>query len=90
MRISFCTFLLASAALLAACGHGDDKTTISSSTQNLSYDYVENQCDTGSHSADSHDQLCNNLKDDALNKGCAYDLRKQAFSDDGCSGSFGG
>jgi major membrane immunogen (membrane-anchored lipoprotein) len=74
--------------LLTACGHSDDPSNgdsgSSSSSSSYKYQLIENNCDTGEHTADSLSKECNMLKDDGLNKGCAYDLRKDKFQTDGC------
>jgi len=48
----------------------------SASSDNLSYQYSENGCDTGSHSFSSKSDYCAALQNDALNNGCAGDLRQ--------------
>jgi hypothetical protein len=77
MRNLFVITLFAG-ALLAGCGKKEE----------LKYHLVENQCDTGEHTADSKDQMCSMLKYDGVNNGCAYTLRKQKYEGDGC-GSWG-
>jgi major membrane immunogen (membrane-anchored lipoprotein) len=79
------TILLLSVFLLTACGHSDDPSNgDSGSSSSYKYQLVENNCDTGEHTADSLSKECTMLKDDGLNKGCAYDLRKEKFQSDGC------
>jgi len=70
---------------VSACG--SSKTDTQNSQTNLTYDYTENDCKTGSHSFSSLTELCNGLENIQLNNGCAYDLRKSDFLSR-CSGAF--
>lgn len=51
-----------------------------SKTSDLSYQFNVNGCDTGKISYSSDGDLCNKLKDDSLNKGCAYNQRLEMFN----------
>ena len=70
---------------LSACG--SSKTEAQNSQENLTYDYTENGCKTGSHSFSSLTDYCAGLENNQLNNGCAYDLRKSGF-ESRCSGTF--
>lgn len=75
--------VLAAALALSACslevaghkvlGGGDNKS------QNLSYEYSYNGCNTGKHEFSSQDDYCNGLKNDSLNNYCAINLRYNDF-----------
>ncbi len=52
--------------------------------EKMSYDLTENGCATGKHEFDSKDAYCAGLKDEALNQGCASDLRQARVTAD-CS-----
>lgn len=71
--------LVLSVFLFAACGSSKDSS--------YSYELEQNGCKTGSQSFDSKDAYCAGLKDDRLNKNCAYSLRKSEFEQN-CSGTF--
>jgi len=57
-----------------------------SSEESFTYSFTVNGCATGSHSAASKIEYCQNLANDELNQDCASSLRKQAF-DQACAGS---
>lgn len=69
-------FILSCGLSVVAC-NGNSSSTIDSS---LTYDYVENGCDTQKQSFSSYSDLCKGLENSSLNHGCAIDLRQQAFS----------
>lgn len=69
--------ILGMALLLAGCGKAEE-------TEIFRYQFEENGCNTGEHTADSQAQYCTNLKDEALNKFCARNLRKEAYESKGC------
>ena len=56
---------------LSACG---------GKSENMSYEYTVNGCETGKHEFDSKEAYCAALKDDALNHGCASSLRQETFT----------
>jgi hypothetical protein len=51
----------------------------SKKSEDLSYDFEYNGCKTGKHSFASKAAMCDALQDDFLNKGCAYDMRKDFY-----------
>ncbi len=70
--------LLTSAlALLSAC---DSSSSPSKDNHTLSYEFESNGCNTGSHTFNSLAAYCDGLRNDELNKGCAYDLRANAYA----------
>ncbi len=74
MQKIFAGMLLVCSGLVGACGGSSN-----SKSEDLSYQFVQNGCDTGKHSFKSKEELCNGLKDDALNKGCALGLRMESY-----------
>ena len=75
---------------LSACGSNDEVVATSHDTiPGFTYHFTETingkMCDTGEVIALSHDGLCNNLKNDAVNRDkitgeiCAHDLRVQKY-----------
>lgn len=56
-------------------------------TQTLTYRYVENGCDTGTHTFHSFESYCEGLRDNDLNQNCAWNLRARRF-ESVCTGSF--
>lgn len=83
MKIKFiltaCLLLLS----LSACAKKDKSTK--------QYHLISNGCDTGEHSfeadneEDAQKQMCEALRDDQVNGGCAADLRQERFKDE-CPG----
>jgi len=68
-------FILTLAAFaLSSCGKKEE----------FKYNLTENQCSTGDQTLESKNEMCNRLKDNAANNGCAYTLRKQKFESEGC------
>src|SRR4051812_25912080 len=65
------------ASLMMGCGSGNQKN----------YEFTFNGCDTGQHSFESNTAYCEGLRSDALNHGCAYDLRKDAYLNE-CGSAF--
>jgi len=59
---------------LASCGKKEE----------FKYELSQNGCSTGEQKTDSKDALCTRLKDNAANNGCAYSLRKERFTAEGC------
>jgi hypothetical protein len=53
-----------------------------------SYDLTQNGCSTGAHTFNSIAEYCSALKNDALNEGCAKDLRASLFAEKDCPGDF--
>jgi hypothetical protein len=60
--------------LLASCGKKEE----------YKYNLTENGCNTGEKTAESKDQMCSLLKDNSANNGCAANLRKNKYEQDGC------
>ncbi len=78
VRIYFVLFIVSSLALLSSCEKGADKIT-SDRTESRSYEFTENGCATGKQSFSSNGEMCAALQNDALNKGCAPNLRERYF-----------
>jgi hypothetical protein len=93
-----CLLIIALFVTLAACEKKPDsptpapvaapnmpKRTPSPTTQSIfSYDYTVNGCDTGKHESNTVAELCEQLRDDQLNNGCAQDFRKMDYADASC------
>ena len=62
-----------------------DSLTKAQSTNNLTYSFTDGGCSTGEHTFYSNEQLCQGLKNDALNNYCAVSLRQSKFRTD-CPG----
>lgn len=76
---------------ITGCGGTTKKSTNDySSTESSDYSYFfeENFCPTGQQRFSSLESMCEGLKDDALNKGCAKDMRRDYFEEKGCPGEF--
>lgn len=90
-RITY-SFALIIVLALARCGSTDSDSGVSggskSSSSTYKYEFSENGCNTGKQEFSSLEALCDGLKNDSLNKGCAESLRKKHFESSGCSGSF--
>ena len=56
-------------------------------TENYSYQFKYNQCDTEKHEFTSMNELCVALQDEELNQGCAQNLRANHFKEN-CPGTF--
>lgn len=66
------TYLMLFAVLmLAACAKKDQET--------YSYHLTVNGCSTGEHTFDSKGAMCNALRDEAINHGCARSMRAEKF-----------
>ena len=52
------------------------------------YEFSGKKCSTGAQSASTFDKICEVLKDDQLNEGCAPDKREELFINAECPGSF--
>ena len=67
----------------AACG-SSVKSTLGGEaaieSEQLTYRYSINNCDTGEHSFDSVDHLCEGLENTQLNHGCAEYMRENVFA----------
>lgn len=48
-------------------------------TESFSYDLTYNDCKTEKHTFSSKQEMCDGLKDESLNKGCAQQLREDYF-----------
>jgi len=68
--------------ILSACGSGSERS------ESYSYSYDIDGCKTGEHKLNSKEALCQALKDERLNNGCASLDRKAAFEGAGCPGQF--
>lgn len=60
----------------------------STTTQDLSYSFTFNGCETGEHSFSSLQELCEGLQDEDLNNSCARSLREEYFESQNCTGDF--
>lgn len=86
-------YVVLSFLILTACGlklegpgfkiGSEDKNE----TQSLSYELEENGCNTGKHEFSSRESYCTGLRNNTLNNGCAYSLRKDRYRAE-CSGDF--
>ena len=56
--------------------------------EEYSYQLHDGGCSTGEHSFTTFDQACNALKDDELNRQCAYEQREELFINAECAGDF--
>lgn len=54
-------------------------------TKRYSYEYIVNGCSTERHEFDSQDALCEGLRNDDLNRGCASVMRYRKFEAE-CAG----
>ena len=63
-------------------------TSTVQSSKSLSYEYEVNGCSTGKQTFDSEEALCEALKSESLNNGCAQDLRELEFQAKQCPGNF--
>ena len=52
------------------------------------YEFSGKKCTTGPQSASTFDKICEFLKDDQLNEGCAPEKREELFINAECPGSF--
>lgn len=68
---SACLFAAALGAVVGGCNNQN--------SEEFTYEFEENGCNTGKHTFNSRDAYCKALADHDLNNGCAYSLRKQAF-----------
>jgi len=55
-----------------------------SKSEFYSYDFKENGCPTGTHTANSIAGICKKLEDHVLNNNCAYGLRAARFQEYNC------
>lgn len=91
--ISIGSLFFASGILFVACGTNQaEEEHIRSQggvvSESYSYQFSENGCDTSKQSFSSMAAYCNGLADSSLNHGCALELRRQAFAEKQCPGSF--
>ena len=59
-------------------------TLVGCESADYSYNLTQNGCSTGDQKFSSKDDLCAGLKNDELNKNCAYSLRQEKYQTD-CS-----
>jgi hypothetical protein len=75
--------------LIAGCGgsggSGSSPNNLNTSSS-FTYCYSENGCSTGTNTFSSVAALCKALAEDNFNRGCAYDIRREAFDSD-CAGT---
>jgi hypothetical protein len=95
MKIMNGFVLLALGCLLVACGVDsscDIKSgcTVEAKNENkeLTYQLVENGCDTGKVKYNDDGDYCAALKSDSRNNYCARSMRRQAFESRKCPGTF--
>jgi hypothetical protein len=79
IRIILSSVILVSTLALSGCG--DDKVA-------FQYQYVVDDCDTGSHRFTSKEEICSGLQNDSLNRGCAREERKLRFEEYDCPGDW--
>jgi hypothetical protein len=60
--------------LAMGCG-----ASVESSSEELTYSFKVNGCDTGEQKFRSKEDYCQGLRDEARNRGCARQLREDAF-----------
>jgi hypothetical protein len=77
MRIKF-SFACLLLSMITACG------SESKDSETLRYQFEQNGCNTGSHEFKKLEDMCQALKDDQLNQGCALSLRLDHFEQSGC------
>ncbi len=58
-----------------------------SKSESKSYEFELNGCNTGKQTFESTEDYCAGLQDYNRNRGCAYELREQAFKQS-CAGEF--
>lgn len=89
--------VLVLALMVTACGSDGSKKSGSNDSdgnvdvkksESWKYRFQFNGCDTGSHTFNSKQEMCEGLKDDALNNHCASTLREDYFNQNSCPGSF--
>ena len=88
--------LIASLGTLSACDvsgpgiapTGSNDVSNNSGSGDQQYTLSYNGCSTGTQSFGSIAEMCEGLKSDALNNGCARDMRQERFQSSGCSGHF--
>ena len=61
--------LLGTFLIVSGCGSSEDYT----------YQYNENGCETGKHEFDSKESYCNGLKNEDINHGCASSIREKTY-----------
>ncbi len=78
---------ISATVVLNACSLSNtvDSLTKTQSANNLTYSFSDGGCSTGEHTFYSKEQLCDGLKNDALNNFCALSLRQSKFRTD-CQG----
>lgn len=88
----FTSYIILTPLLLLSLGACDSKdgNGVGFGTDSSEYNYTfsYNNCETGKHTFSSLTQLCDGLKDDSLNHGCAESMREDYFKAKGCAGSF--
>ena len=72
--MKFLGVALFSVLLFSSCGKKED----------FKYQYSVNGCDTGEHEAESKEEFCALIKNDAANNYCAYSVRKENFQSNSC------
>ncbi len=72
--------------LITVSGCSKKKSAVAQSPK-YSYAVNSESCKT-QHSATTKEELCEALRDEELNKGCATQLREQKFYENGCAGEF--
>ena len=73
MKIIFAVIFALSFAVVGC------KQELNKESTDLAYNFDDNGCKTGAHSFDSKASYCQGLKDDVLNNGCAYSMRKVTY-----------
>lgn len=90
--IRFCGCMVVLATVLvvvSGCGSTvGDAVEYNNSTSTYTYQFRENGCDTGKRTFSNKADLCEGLRSNSLNNGCAQNLRKRHFELNCSGGSF--
>ena len=57
-------------------------------SENYEYGFRTRSCQTGTHAARTHTEICTMLSDEELNDNCAKEEREVLFENSSCSGEF--
>ena len=85
-----CIFLISCGKDISYWPYGEVQVQSVKPAVNEAYNYEFSgiKCTTGPQKASSFDKICEILKDDQLNDGCASDKREELFINAECPGSF--
>lgn len=57
-------------------------------SEEFTYEFTAGRCSTGAQSSPTFEGICETLKDDQINQGCAQSKREDLFISAQCPGSF--